>query len=240
MKRRWLYAFALVAALGFSSNWVVAQWVSNPLLRQWRPVALSETRAGDAIVVLGGGIGAAVAPDALPILQQGASRYWYAARLFHAGKAPVVVAVGGNARGGEVSARESVAIAQFLVDLGVPPRSIVQESQSSTTAENALMVRPILQAHGIKRVLLVTSASHMPRAVAIFTAAGIDVVPMVGDVDVPYERKYVWRDFLPHLGALQQTTRALHEYAGLLAYPLQMRLVERRLAAQSPLSAAAP
>jgi uncharacterized SAM-binding protein YcdF (DUF218 family) len=232
MRRRWRYALVLVAALGFSSSWVVAQWVSNPLLRQWRPVALSEIPAVDAIVVLGGGIGASVAPDALPMLQRGASRYWYAARLFHAGKAPLVVAVGGNARGGEITARESVAIADFLVDLGVPRRAIVQESQSRTTVENALLVKPILLAHGIKRVLLVTSGSHMPRAVVIFLAAGIDIVPMVGDVDVPYERNYVWLDFLPNLGALQQTMRALHEYAGLLIYRLQMQLVERRLAAQ--------
>jgi uncharacterized SAM-binding protein YcdF (DUF218 family) len=191
--------------------------------RQYLPIEVADTSRADAILVLGGGIGTGLPPRVLPSLATGASRSWYASRLLRAGKAPVVVAVGGANAGGP----ESAAITEFLVDLGVPRKSILQESRSRTTVENALYVKPMLEAHGIKRALLVTSALHMPRAVAIFRAAGIDVVPASGDVEVVAGREYGWRDFLPDAGALFRTTRVVHEVFGLLGFRVQMWLTER-------------
>lgn len=60
---------------------------------------------------------------------------------------------------------------------GVPEEAILLESESGTTYENALYNRGLLEAHGLKRVLLVTSAWHMPRALATFRSAGIHALP---------------------------------------------------------------
>lgn len=171
--------------------------------RHYPPIEVANATVADAILVLGGGI---------------ASRSRYASRLFRAGKAPVVVAVSGG---------ESAAMAEFLVDLGVARESILQESRSRTTVENALYVKPILEVHGISHALLVTSALHMPRAVAIFRAAGIDVVPASSDVEVVAGRKYGWSTFLPNADALFRTTRVIHEVFGFLGFRVQIWLAER-------------
>lgn len=197
--------------------------------RQYPPTTIANAAPADAILVLGGGIGATFPPRVLPHLTIGASRSWYASRLARAGKAPVIVAVGG----GNAGVPESAAIAEFLVDLGVARESILQESRSRTTVENALYVKPILEAHGIKRALLVTSALHMPRAVAIFRAVGIDVIPASGDVEVVAGREYEWSDFLPDAGALFRTMRVMHEVFGFLGFRVQIWLAVRALETRS-------
>jgi uncharacterized SAM-binding protein YcdF (DUF218 family) len=188
--------------------------------RQYPPREAANATAADAILVLGGGVGATLPSRVLPSLVTGAPRSWFASRLFRAGKAPVVVAVGGG---------DSAAMTEFLIDLGVARESILQESRSRNTVENALYVKPILEAHGIRRALLVTSALHMPRAVAIFRAAGIDVVPASSDVEVVAERKYGWGAFLPHADALFRTTRVMHEMLGFFGFRVQIWLATRAI-----------
>lgn len=198
----------------------VADQLCELVERQYPPIDAVRASGADAILVLGGGIGSASPPRVLPSLGTGASRSWYAARLLHAGKAPLIVAVGG----GSTLGPESAAIAEFLVDLGVAGQSILQESRSRTTVENALYVKPILEAHGIRRSLLVTSALHMPRALAIFRAAGIAVDPASGDVEIVAGRQYEWSEYLPVPAAAFRTARVIHELVGLVAFPLQMWL----------------
>lgn len=220
--RRFLL-FAAIVSLWTAAILPVADLLCELVEDRHLPVEIAKVVHADAILVLGGGIAPALPPRVLPNLNTGATRSWYAARLLHAGKAPVIVAVGGGNAGGP----ESAAMAEFLVDLGVPRELVLQESQSRTTVENALYVKPILEAHGIRRSLLVTSALHMPRALAIFRAAGIDVVPASADVEVVAGREYGWRDFFPDVGALFRTTRVMHEVLGLLGYRVQLWLAER-------------
>jgi len=100
-------------------------------------------------------------------------------------------------------------------------------ADSANTVEGALFAKPILQAHSFWRVLLVTSARHMPRAVAIFRAAGIDVTPVSSDAEAALELRHTWSDFIPDAGAMHQTSQVLHEYLGLLVYPLQMKFARQ-------------
>ena len=77
-----------------------------------------------------------------------------------------------------------------------------------------------LQRNGIGDgpVLLVTSAIHMPRSVAVFRAAGVNVIPAPTDItvlDTRYDGLFGW---LPAIGALGATSRAVHEYIGLCVY----------------------
>lgn len=208
--------------------------VSDALLagleRSYPPVDPRVAPVAPAIVVLGGGIKRGGDPTSLPALHEGGSRYWYAARLFHAGKASLIIATGGNAKSSVPDKSEAAAIGEFLIDLGVPAQAILYESKSLTTVEDALLVKPILEAHRLSRVLLVTSAVHMPRALAIFRRAGIDAIPLSSDVEVDSTARYNWKDFVPRVRTLAATASALHEYLGLLSYPLQMTLARERLA----------
>lgn len=171
----------------------------------------------DAVVVLGGAVRPAHSRGSYPDLGAAADRVWHGARIFHAGRAPRVLVSGGNLPwlGGAQS--EAAAMRDFLLDLGVPADAVWLEERSRNTRENALYTAEMLEARGIGPVLLVTSALHMPRALATFRAAGVDAIPAPTDFEVK-PRPRVFLDWLPDAEALAASTRALKEYLGFWVY----------------------
>ena len=107
------------------------------------------------------------------------------------------------------------------MQLGVPNSAIRLERDSRTTRENAAHVKPILQALGAHRVLLVTSAMHMPRALKTFEKmwgrTNIQLVPTVTDVRVIPRDEASLKMWLPSLEGLLSVTKTLKEFAGLAA-----------------------
>src|SRR5205085_6891262 len=77
---------------------------------------------------------------------------------------------------------EAEAARTVLEEWGVPESAILVETRSKNTAENGAFSRDVLATRGIQRVLLVTSAYHMPRAVAAFRRAGLQVSPSPTDI----------------------------------------------------------
>jgi len=108
-----------------------------------------------------------------------------------------------------------VSHARVLADaaaaLGVPSESMVLEERPRDTETEALLIGRRL---GAERFVLVTSSSHMPRAVALFQAAGGEPVPAATDFRSPDARKQFPESYLPGSGALRSTERALHEFLG--------------------------
>jgi uncharacterized SAM-binding protein YcdF (DUF218 family) len=197
---------------------VFSDWVCLSLEGLFPPAAIESVPQADAIVVLGGGIEGAAPPRIFPDLSAAGDRVWHAARLYHSGKAPLVVVSGGGLPWTEDRGPEAEAMARFLTDLGVPRDKMLLEGRSATTYENARRTKLVLDAIGVGRVLLVTSARHMPRAEATFRAAGITVVPAPTDfeADTPSVRNLL--DYLPDAGALNDSSKALKEYLGLWVY----------------------
>jgi uncharacterized SAM-binding protein YcdF (DUF218 family) len=131
-----------------------------------RPLVIREPFAPlDAIVVLGAplGPGGALSPVA-------AERVVAAAALWHAGGGRIVVATGG-VTGGAPRA-EADAIAEALGALGVP--GVLVERASRTTRDNARLARPLLEAHGVRSLWLVTQPFHGRRGARLFRRAGFD------------------------------------------------------------------
>ncbi len=171
---------------------------------------------GDVIVVLGGGIRDGV-PDLTgkgAPLEDALPRIVAAARLQKRLGLPVI------ASGGTVFSRESEAsvMKRFLVDLGVPEDKIIPESKSRDTYENALYTKEICEKMGFKRPILITSATHMRRAVMSFEKVGLPVTPFPSHFRVWERKRYSWRDYLPSAGAIGNIYMALHEYLGLIFY----------------------
>lgn len=106
---------------------------------------------------------------------------------------------------------------EFLADLNVPPDALLIEDSSASTRENAVFTAGLLNERGIDRVLLVTSALHMQRALATFRAVGIDAAPAAADFEVMPEPNQILR-WLPDAAALADSTRALKEYLGFWVY----------------------
>lgn len=171
----------------------------------------------DAIVLLGGGERATPPDWPYPDLGRGADRIWHAARLYHAGKAGTIIVSGG--RMGWTGDRRSGAEAmrEFLLALDVPEAAIVLEPNSRNTRENAVRTAEIARERGIDRILLVTSALHMRRALAAFERVGLECVPAAADFEVMPE-PFHWLRWLPDAEALDGSTRAMKEYLGYVVY----------------------
>jgi uncharacterized SAM-binding protein YcdF (DUF218 family) len=216
-----LARFFLLVAVGvlwIASTPVVADYLGLTLESRYPPVAVEATPTTDAIVVLGGGVGGPAPPRITADLWDAADRILHAARLYRAGKAPVVVVTGGVMPWLDSDISEAESMQALLEEWGVPAASILAESASRNTRENAVFTREVLVEHGLRRVLLVTSALHMPRALATFTSAGIEVVPAATDYTVTYQDQRTLMGFLPDARALAHTTDAIKEYIGYVYY----------------------
>ena len=185
-------------------------WFGSTLEREYPPCRAEDVSAGDAIVVLGGGMGAPHGAVIYPDMSGGADRVWQAARLYRAGKAPWVV-VSGSEEG-----QSSVVL---LRDLGVPAEALLVEDESRTTAENARFTSALLARMGVgRRVLLVTSAFHMRRARLLFERAGLIVIPAATDYEAMLLQlrpdRWSLTNLLPDPEMLHRNTYILKEYVG--------------------------
>jgi uncharacterized SAM-binding protein YcdF (DUF218 family) len=206
--------------------WLPATPVTaNLLALRWEaafpPVAVADLPRADVVVLLGGFAGQPIPPRVSPDLNAAADRLFEAARLFHAGKAAHILVSAGNLPWDPVVAPEAHWIGQLLGELGVPADAVVLESKSRNTQENALFTAPILADRGWHSVLLVTSATHMRRAMATFRKAGIDVAAATVDVQGSYPVFSSPLDFLPNAGALAATSDTVKEMIGMVYYRLR-------------------
>jgi uncharacterized SAM-binding protein YcdF (DUF218 family) len=109
----------------------------------------------------------------------------------------------------------------LLVEWGIPDAAIQVEGGSINTRENALFSHQLLARRGIGRIILVTSAIHMPRAAAAFRKAGFDVVAAPADFQTGWGESSAMFRWIPTAGALGGSSRAIREWLGLSVYRLR-------------------
>ncbi|HLF91224.1 MAG TPA: YdcF family protein [Anaerolineales bacterium] len=222
-RKRFLAAGVLLIWLGGNG------WLTNALVKslEWQYLPPDEIPHADAIVVLGGGTQPQQYPRPSAEVDGAGDRVIYGARLYREGKAPLVLVTGGRLPWSFVKKAAATEMKDLLSFLGVPEEVIILEEKSANTYENAVFTKEILEPMGINRILLVTSAMHMPRSVAIFKGQGFEVIPAPTDFNItePDEKlpfSQVWPNYLfglfPSAHNLSETTDALKEYLGILTY----------------------
>ena len=214
--------------LFFSSNPVVSDKLLSSL--EWRYFPPDPVPTADAIVVLGGATVPAIAPRPWVEVSEAGDRILYAARLYNQGHAPKLILSGGRVQwqGGNDES-EADDMKAFAMAMNVPEVDIILEERSLNTRQNAVNVKEILEAQSIESVLLVTSAVHMPRSVAIFQKLNINVIPAPTDYLVamaPDEARGTTIEgrilsLLPRAEATGRFTRAMKEYIGFIIYRLR-------------------
>lgn len=138
-----------------------------------------------------------------------------AARLAKKSPETLLVVAGGS--GG--AAKEADLMSSLIIRFGVNPNRIIKESTSRNTYESAVRTRWIIENLGIKKIMLVTSAIHIPRAAATFRKQNIEVCPH--PIDHRWVKPVLPGALLPQISALQKSTDALHEIGGLLWYRIK-------------------
>lgn len=205
--------------------------VSSYLVKslEWQYVPSINLPNADAIVVLGGSTRNIDPPRILPDLNERGDRLLYAAKLYQDGKAPLIILSGGRIAwrgGGEAEAKDMATILELM---GIPRQAMVFEPNSLNTYQNAVNTKEILQEKGIREILLVTSAMHMPRSLAIFQKQGIKAIPAPTDfiisdrnfTELTYSKESTIISLIPDSGNLENTTLAIKEYLGTAIYRLR-------------------
>jgi uncharacterized SAM-binding protein YcdF (DUF218 family) len=123
----------------------------------------------DAAIVLGA---ATYRTEPSPVFEE---RLRHAASLYESGRVRYIITTGGLAQGDELA--ESEAGRDWLVANGVPSDAILIETQSRTTRQNLVFAQPLLAAHGLSSVLVVSDPLHMRRAMWMAEGLGIDAHP---------------------------------------------------------------
>ncbi len=185
--RRWPRLGRVVAGTGLAALFLLsstagARFFVAPLEAMTAPLAAPEAAGAEAIVVLASGrlrhapeYGGLDIPDYVAL-----GRVRYAAHLQRRTGLPILVSGGNGASGIDPApddraySKAHAMAAALREDFGVPVKWI--EPRSRDTGENAAYSAAMLRADGIKRILLVTDAMHMPRSCAAFERAGMDVV----------------------------------------------------------------
>ncbi len=214
-------------ALGLGGLWLM----SLPIVVDWgariveREPALAHSEwstlaeRADAIVLLGSGRergDPAWGSDQPTMI--GLERQRYAARLAKASGLPVLTT--GGLHYGTPPSEAQIMADSLRDDSAVEVRW--KEEQSRTTWENAQMTADILLAQGIKRVVVVTQAWHMPRSVWCFEQAGFEVVPApVGFLSAGNAQPF--GGWMPEYKSIWQSGLLLNEAVGQIAYSLFYR-----------------
>lgn len=215
---------SIVAFIGFGLAYAGSiPAVVYPLAHSWEsnisPLRVIPKNA-QAIVVIGGGSRPAPAygdGDTVTLLTL--QRVRYAAYLAkHSGNLPILVS-GGRDWFGEQDSEAQLMSRVLVHDFHLKPRW--QDINSRTTWGNANQSARLLVPKGIKHVLLVTQAWHMPRALWVFRRAGLDPIPApVGFIHRGWTQKGIL-GWVPQAKAAIIMAEIAHEVMGLVWYHLR-------------------
>jgi uncharacterized SAM-binding protein YcdF (DUF218 family) len=215
-------------ALAFVVLWISAmpvtgKWLTQHLETQYTVKMAADYGEADAIVLLGGGIKGADAPQRpMPDLNDAADRVWFASQLYLKQKAPIIIATGGTLSWTGTQQTEANAMKMILQDLGIPESRIIEEGQSLTTQENAQYTAQLLAQTKAQRIFLVTSAAHMPRAYRVFRheLPNMVIIPAPTDFRVSSIGHNIL-DWIPQASGLEMMNQAWHEWVANIIYEIK-------------------
>lgn len=210
-----LYRWAALLLLVFTNPWLVNNlWYAY----QAKAVDLRDGEQYSTAILLGGLAGLDEFRNK-GIFTQSSDRFIQTARLYETGRVKKILVTGGDSRIIRRSVyNEADFLASNLQDLKIPVADILVENDARNTIENARFSKRILDSTGIPGpYLLVTSAIHMPRALKIYRAAGMDVKPYPCNfVVVRSNTKIDFDNFVPSGSSLYSWKILLKEWVGQL------------------------
>jgi uncharacterized SAM-binding protein YcdF (DUF218 family) len=156
--------------------------------------------------------------------QYSADRLFQALELYHQGRVKKIMFSGGSGSIRFPQNREGLFVKKYLNNIDIPDSSLIIESNSKNTYENAVLSKNMLDSLSMSNasVLLVTSAYHMKRAVKVFKKAGFtNITPYVTN-RISGARRFDWDHCLiPNPEALYTLQYLIHEWIGYVVYKVK-------------------
>ena len=179
----------------------------------------SSAETADAIVVLSGMVRTINGKNGLSYEWGEASdRIFAGIELIKKNKAPIIILTGGKLPW-SVGKPEGEYLRDVAIKYGVPNKNILLTENVENTDQEAKAVAELLNKVSPK-IILVTSAFHMPRAQKVFEAAGINIEPFAVDF-LSVADKHTMMNFIPSAKAFDQTSFFIRELIGRLYYNLK-------------------
>ncbi len=222
--RRRLFCIAGLLLLWLSAMPVTSDMVMRAVEGWEVRMSAEAIPEADAIVVLSSG--RVLAPGELQVSEwDDADRFFGGIELHRAGRAPLIIFTGGWTPWRPGLEPEGRVLIQYAMDMGVPLEHLLTTDKVVNTAAEAEAIAELLKKReGVSvppRVLLVTSAYHMRRALILFERAGLEVIPFRVDFQVSERGKLSIIDIIPRGNSLHQTETALRELYGYMYYRLR-------------------
>ncbi|MCS6984322.1 MAG: YdcF family protein [Leptospiraceae bacterium] len=189
--------------------------VTDLLLRPLEDqVVFPKEDKAEALVVLGGGVlSYSPSPFGLGIAESESLYRLLAALWLYRQRPRPIILSGGSVYANERS--EAEVLEEMLVQLGVRRVDIWTDKISRTTEENIAEIEKILLLRNIRRIFLISSAFHLPRALGEFSHFRGEVIGYPSHYHSRDVEFHIWVDYLPRAKYLYLSSLALHEYLGL-------------------------
>ena len=212
-------SFIGVAILVIFSMPIVSEKLIAYLESDSELIKPSKVESADAVVVLSGMVKTIQTKNGLDYeWGEAADRIFAGIDLFKSNKAPVLMLTGGKLPW-SIGMPEGEYLRDVAIDLGVPKKDILLTENVENTDQEAKTIKKLLLLDNPK-IILVTSAFHMPRAQLVFEAAGINVIPF--PVDFRNEtQKITFMNFLPAANSFAATSFFVREMIGRVYYNLK-------------------
>ena len=216
-RKRLPVILALVLLIITSSPIVSHQMVAY-IDGQERKKSVEDMDLADSIVVLSGMIGPIRTKQGIAYEWGDPDRFFGGIELLKAGKAKNIIFTGGILPWQKNIKPEGQILAKFAEDFGIPRDQIIVTGDVENTRDEAKAVKEILTKNNTNKVILVTSAFHMPRAANLFKKEGIEVQVFPVDYKAAGIGDVTPMDFLPSADAFYMFQFALRELIGRAYY----------------------
>ena len=207
-----------IIILIFSSLPIISNKFIAYLEKDYKPIEISEIENVDAIVVLSGMIKVVGDEENLKYeFTDSVDRFFAGLDLFNNNKSPILILTRGKMPW-SVGIAEGEYLKVLAIKYGVPEENIILTDEVQNTDQEAKSIKEILTENS--KIILVTSAFHMPRAEKVFKAANINLIPFPVDFQNS-KSKTTMMDFIPSAGSLFDTSHFVREMIGRLYYNLK-------------------
>jgi len=231
LRRRWISLVAGAALIVLSLPIVADRlfaWSQAGVVPESSSSADAEAAGGtrppaEAIVVLGGAM-SYVRPSDVPIAEWGDTidRLFGGIALAREGRASRLIFSGGSWIGQEGLPSEGAVSRQLALEFGLPADRVEVSPQALNTQQEAEAIRKMFSSPRPK-IILVTSAFHIPRAVVTFETEGFEVMAHPVDFRAPVTRTAL-TNWLPKPDALEKSDIVIREALGRGYYRLRAML----------------
>ena len=216
LRRRWITVLSFVFLWGISLQ-PTASWLMSAIERRYPALEVKDCPQADAVVVLSGMIIESV--TSATEWSSAVDRFERGVQLVAAGRAPKLLFTRGLLSPSADRETEGVRLAREALKHGIPADKIeLTDEPVVETSGEVRSIRRAMEKRGWHKIILVTSAFHMPRAMWLIHREGIDAIPFPADFEAQSQRPLEFVSFLPQAGWLEKSDRAIREWIGLTYY----------------------